>query len=130
MTTLTQHKVQEAYALLNRHSVYFYVKKVMVILFELLFYLIALGLVIAVFQIPTNIVIATTTINESTYLTSTIHNENLTEVLIGFRVFVFLFALFFLFIGLLFGYIRRKDNRIRKAALLLEAAQSPTPQQL
>lgn len=130
MTTLTQHKVQEAYILLNRHSIYFYFKKVMVILFELLFYLIALGLVIAVFQIPTNIVIATTTINESTYLTSTLHNENLTKVLIGLRVFVFLFALFFLFIGLLFGYIRRKDNHIRKAALLLEAAQSPTPQHL
>lgn len=113
-------KITEAYTILNKHAIYYYFKKVLVIIFELLFYLIALGLVIGISQIPTNIVLATTTINESTYIESTFYNDNLTQFMIGFRVFVFLFALFFLFVGLLFGYIRRKDNRIRKAALLLE----------
>lgn len=113
-------KINEAYTLLNSHAIYYYFKKVIVILFELLFYLLALLLVIAVFQIPTNIELATTTINESTYVESNLYNENLTKAVIGVRVAVLLIALFFLFVGLLFGYIRRKDNRIRKAALLLE----------
>lgn len=129
MTTLTQHKVQEAYALLNRHSMYFYAKKIMTIALEIVFFGLALGFLIGIFMIPVDIIQSKEVLNDTMSITSTLHIDEVTYVMNFLKAVSFVFALLFFFIALLFGYIRRKDNRIRKAALLLEAAQSPTPQQ-
>lgn len=126
MTTLTQYKVQEAYTLLNRHSMYFYAKKIITIALEILFFALALGFLIGIFSIDNEFVITTFELNDDTTVKEVVESKAITALLLAVKIVLGLFALLFVCIALLFGYIRRKDNRIRKAALLLEAAQSTT----
>lgn len=130
MTPTPQARIQEAYILINRHSVYFYVKKIITIVLEIVFFALALGFLIGILMIPADIIKSKEVLNDTMSITSTLHIDEVTYVMNFLKVISFILALLFFFIALLFGYIRRKDNRIRKAALLLEAAQSPVPQQL
>ena len=113
-------KINEAYVLLNRHSVYFYVKKGITIAFEILFYLMALALLIGPYIIPGELEMGQQDLNSDVKVKEVWEIRQYTEILFGLKVVCACIALFFILIGLVFGYIRRKDNRIRKAALLLE----------
>lgn len=120
MTTLPQQKIQEAYALLNRHSVYFYFKKVVVIALEVLCYAMALALLIGLFYLPTEFVMGSMDLNEEVHVKTVWEIEQVTAIMFVVRMFGLGFVVLFLLMALLLGYTRRKDNRIRKAALLLE----------
>lgn len=119
-TTFSQQKIQEAYILLNRHSIYFYAKKIITIILEIVFFALALVFLIGIFSIGDEFVIATFELNEDTTIKEVAESKTITALLFVVKIVVGLFALLFVFIALLFGYIRRKDNRIRKVALLLE----------
>lgn len=113
-------KINEAYVLLNKHGVYFYTKKVVGIVLEILSYLMALGLLIGLFLIPDELEMKSEAMNSNVNVKEVWQIRQVTVGVQVARVAGVFFVVLFLFIGLLFGYIRRKDNRIRQAALLLE----------
>jgi hypothetical protein len=125
--TLTT-KINEAYLLLNRHSIYFYAKKGITIVLEIVFFALALGFLIGIFSIGDEFVVATFELNDDVIVKEVAKSKFITAGLFVLKMAAVLFALLFVCIALLFGYIRRKDNRIRKAALLLENVLTATPQ--
>lgn len=113
-------KITDAFTLLNRHQVYFYVKKIAAICIEVLCYIAALIFFVLLINIPSDPIQSKEVLSDTISIYSTLHIEEVTSFMMFLRVIAFFFALLFLILGLLVGYIRRKDNRIRKAAQLLE----------
>lgn len=113
-------KIADAYALLNRHQVYFYVKKILAICIEVLCYIAALIFFVLLIKIPSDPIHFLQMLSENISIETIYKIKEVTYFMNFLRVIAFFFALLFLILGLLVGYIRRKDNRIRKATQLLE----------
>ena len=121
-TFQTRAKIIEASALLNQHRLYYYAKKVILLIFEIISYLSVLGLVFFIITIPSNPVQFRKELNETAYLETTLHDERISAIMLDIKLIALLFPLFVLCFGLSLGYLRRKNNRIRKAGELIDSA--------
>lgn len=106
--------------LLSQNIVYYYAFKVARIIIEIGCYLFAFFLFIGGMAIPIDPLKFQHKLDESVTINGAIHIEELSGLMILLKALFIVFSLALLMIGLLFGSIRRKNNRIRKAAELVD----------
>ena len=112
--------MEENITLLNQKGAFFYFKKGVLVFFEFLSFTLSLLFLVGLFWIPSDPITFKEEIDQSTSVITTLHFDQVSLVMDGLRVVLVVIIILLLTIGVLFGYIRRKNNKIRKASKLLE----------
>ncbi len=106
--------------LLSQNPVYYYTFKTFRIISEIGCYLFALFFFTGGIAIPMDPLKFHQQLDESVSINGAIHIEQLSGLMLLIKVMFILFSLMLIVLGLLIGASRRKNNRIRKAAELVD----------
>lgn len=100
--------------LLQTSTASFYMKKILRLILEILFYFFGAMIMIGAFQIPMNPIGGSQELNESVTLVYNLNIEELTALMLTLRIFLILFSLLFFLTAYSLGSSRRKSNTIKK----------------
>lgn len=106
--------------ILGVNAVSHYFKNFFNVILEISMYVFFIIGLYLIFQIPIDPIQLEQRINSDTKIISILKNQNLSDAMIAIRIIVFFISLVPLFAGILLGIIRRKNNKMKQTAEILD----------